>query len=390
MKNFFLRLFAFFTQQKDPAIPSHSGVDGTPVPQPSDWVRGKETGIVENIRNTTGSWIAYLSPGKWQRDMISLFETDGCMSFTVIDSVQAQMNFMLKFGLISDANVAWLKSTGYLDANGLMNISPRFTAVMSHPAGRFAGNSYQNVWGSARNDGLVPETVWPSSYAGLGLAPNPAVSGETPDNWDRYYATPPAAVIATGQEFRKRFTIQYEWVNQSGRALADSVLSAALQLAPLHLTSAVCMPWNTTAVIEGCGISTEHATLLTQIDGAGIRHIRDHYEPFDKLFAADYALPYAVRGVVSEVIVPAAPVHFTHQFTTPYKLGDTAIEIELMQNVLKLEGCMPLTVASTGYFGPITATANGKFQAKFGISPTAPNNIGPKTLALYTQALSPK
>ena len=124
---------------------------------------------------------------------------------------------------------------------------------------------------------------------------------------------------------------------------------------------------------------------MTFIDAVK-RYIRDHYDPFDKFFATTYAIPYAVRGVFSEVIVPKVPVHFSHTFATQYKLGDTAVEIELMQNILKLEGFMALTVQSTGYFGPITAAANGQFQTKFGIVPNAPGNIGPKTLSLYNQA----
>lgn len=375
---------AFAKKPLPPDVPYNSGVS-VPKPQPSDWVRGKETGIVESIRNTAGDWRPFLSPGKWQRDMISLFETDACMSFTVTDCIQAQLNFMIKYGLVSDANIAWLKANNYFDANGFVNLSPRFTAVMSKTT--MDGNTYQNVWGSARNDGLVPESMWPSTFSAIGLVPNPAVSGQTKNNWSLYYATPSDAAIALGLEFKKRFTVQYEWANQSGTVIADSLLMDALKLAPLHIATAVCMPWNTSEVIQGCGIATSHATLLAYVTGI-CRYIRDHYEPFDKLFAKNYAIPYAVRGVISEVIVPAVPVHFSHTFSTSYKLGDTAVEIELMQNILKLEGCMPLTVQSTGYFGPITAEANGKFQAKFGIAPTAPGNIGPQTLKLYNQVLS--
>lgn len=375
-----------YPEPTNPSVPQKSGVEGVPTPQPSDWVRGQETGIRDSVRNVSGDWRPYLSPGKWQRDIPggTLFETEACMSFTPIDSLEAQFNFMLAFDLISDNNAAWLISKGYLDTDGKMNISPRFTAKMSGTS--MNGNNYQAVWGSVRNDGVVPESVWPAHFELLKAAPS--VSGQTQENWDTYYAQVWDTAVALGKEFKSRFTVQYEWVNQTGHVVSETLFKDALKLAPLHITSAVCMPWNTTSVIQGCGIGTAHATLMTFIDGNGVRHIRDHYQPFDKLFAPNYAIPFATRGVVFEVITPNVPDHFTHVFTTPYRLGDTAVEIELIQNLLKIKGCFPLTVASSGYYGSITATAVEKFQKQSGISPTAPNNIGLRTLAAINTAVA--
>lgn len=361
------------------AMPVNYGVDGVPTIRPTDWIRGKESGIVENVRNIYGDWTGWAPPGEWQRDMRTLFESEACMGFSELDSLESQIAFMIKMNTISDDNIKWLRDNGYVDANGKVNFSDRFTAKMSGTTK--SGNNFQNVWGSARSDGLVPESAWPFPFDELKMAP--AVSGETQENWDIYYAEIPQSVKDLGQEFRKRFTIQYEWVNTS----TDESMQSALKMAPLHIATAVCMPWNTTSIIPGCGPGWAHATTLLKIDDT-CRYILDHYLPFLKRFAKDYVITYAVRGVIVEKVEPTAPARFSHVFTKSFKLGDTDPELILVQNILKIGGYFPLTVNSTGYYGSITAGAVKKLQDAYGIAPDAPNNIGPRTIALLNSIVA--
>lgn len=71
-------------------------------------------------------------------------------------------------------------------------------------------------------------------------------------------------------------------------------------------------------------------------------------------------------------------------FANNLVFGETSIDIARAQNRLKVEGVFPAGQASTGYYGPITASAVLAFRAKRGISSeTDPlgHNIGPLTRA---------
>lgn len=353
----------------------NDGVNGIPKPLPTDWIRGKESGIVENVRNTSGDWRRFTPPGETQQDMRTYFDSEACMSFAELDDIETQIAFLIAVNGISDANIQWLKDNGYI-VNGVINFSDRFTAKMSGTTRQ--GNFYQSVWGSARNDGLVPESAWPFPFADL------TSGGETDANWAVYYAEIPQSVKDLALEFKKRFTVMYEWVNETGVAIDDSILQTALKMSPLQIATLVCMPWFTTEIIPGCGPGAQHSTLLLAIDDT-CRYILDHYVPFLKRLAKDYVVSYAVRGVIIEAVDPKTPPKFHHTFAKQFHYGDTDPEIILIQNIMKIGGYFPLTVTSSGYFGDITAASVKKLQDAYGILPDSPHDIGPRTLALLNQ-----
>jgi hypothetical protein len=68
------------------------------------------------------------------------------------------------------------------------------------------------------------------------------------------------------------------------------------------------------------------------------------------------------------------------KFTKQMKFGDRNTEVKKLQDTLKALGLFP-QVPSTGFYGGITAAAVEKFQINSLISPTARNNVGPKTLS---------
>lgn len=76
---------------------------------------------------------------------------------------------------------------------------------------------------------------------------------------------------------------------------------------------------------------------------------------------------------------PDLPASFTHHFATPMQLGDSNAEVLALQHALSVTG--DFTIDPTGFYGTITAGAVYKFQLRNGISPTARNNVGPKTMA---------
>jgi hypothetical protein len=366
MQNFFTWLLSF-VKTTPPPMPVNFGVISSE-PTGSDWIRGQESGIRENVVNVASDWRGFYPPEESQLlkantpqyGTQTYLETDACMSFAGPQTIEAQLNFAIQYGTVSAEGIAWLKANGYINAAGKVEISKRFTAKMSGTT--INGNTYQAVWASMRNDGLVPESEWPMPAAEMAAL---VISGKQfthDDVWNLYYAEIPQALKDKALEFKKHFTIAYEWVKYPGYG-SNASLVPAMQLAPLHIATAVCPGWNTDAVIQACGPGGAHATMLTFVDKL-VYWVFDHYVPFVKKFAKSYDITSAFRGVITEVLSPTVPATFKHTFTSPYELGDTNTELILLQNFLKLGGYFPLTVMSSGYYGNVTAVAVLKYQLK--------------------------
>jgi hypothetical protein len=77
----------------------------------------------------------------------------------------------------------------------------------------------------------------------------------------------------------------------------------------------------------------------------------------------------------------------TYDFTTDLTIGSTGAQVSQLQQFLIDKGYLTAVSAPTGYFGALTQTALGKFQAANGISPTA-GYFGPKTRAFINSMSS--
>jgi hypothetical protein len=192
---------------------------------------------------------------------------------------------------------------------------------------------------------------------------------------------------AKGLEFLKWFTIQYQWVAYPAAPATPDSLKQDLLVAPLQIATAVCAGWNTDDPIKACGPGTQHATEMTCVEGS-VYDILDHYNPFQKQFAIDYNITYAMQGLA--VITNGAPVHyppppnFNHKFTTQMDIGASGPEVVALQDALKTDGEFPLTVQSTGYFGTVTQKAVGAFQTRYGVVYVGQpgfGRVGPLTMA---------
>ena len=76
------------------------------------------------------------------------------------------------------------------------------------------------------------------------------------------------------------------------------------------------------------------------------------------------------------------PYEFTYRWNRNLTLGETSEDVKFAQIAFMILGYLkPITPDELGIFGPKTAKANMLFQAASKITPTAPNNIGPKTRA---------
>ena len=100
-------------------------------------------------------WTPFLPKGEKQHGLY--FDTMACVTFSALNIIEIQLNFMVANSLMSEESVKFFSDEGYL-LNGQFNFSDRFTAKMSGTTKD--GNYLQKVWDSIRNHGLLSEKDW--------------------------------------------------------------------------------------------------------------------------------------------------------------------------------------------------------------------------------------
>lgn len=324
----------------------NTGVRITP-PNDTDLHVGGNDFSLPSILNSAADWREFECDGEWQKDMAIDFESEACMSFAAENAVSTYLNWLLSTGQLPATHVQFLEDNGYIGSDGKVSCSGRFTAKMSGTTQD--GNDFQSPWKSMQTDGLVPDSVWPMPAAELNADPGKA--------WEIYYAQPTPEVIALGKAFITFFEIDWRWLVSNGNGASALSFKTWLTVAPVHIATVVCDPWNTAAPINGCGCGAAHGTLLTRVEPGVVNNILDHYAPFDKQLAAGYCLSYAAQGVVRVKALPeAAPVAqvaqqaltqaqealATLQSTpSPYHAGILSIVAQLLKEVVAMVGIAP-------------------------------------------------
>lgn len=249
-------------------------------PRVTDFIAGVASGIVSEIRNPNGNWEQYLPEDEAQIGVY--FDTMACVTFSALNDIETQCNFLFKTGRIPDEKIRALAELGVLK-DGKFNFSDRFTAKMSGTTRQ--GNYLVKVWDSIRNDGLLPESDWPY----------PRDQRDPVFDWDEYYKEIPQELKDKAKKILDLLEFKYEWLIPSG-GLLEKQVAEWLKMSPLQIATAVCPPWNTTEVIKGCSLGVGHATLMYKLM-EGAYGIFDHYSPFRKRFAFDYPIPNIFRGM---------------------------------------------------------------------------------------------
>jgi len=333
----------------------------------SDWRAGGESGITFKEIQSDGQWDRFLPTGERQRN--ASFDFFACVSFSALNVIEMLMNRMMSYQQFNQENLLWLRDNGYFDENGKFNLSDRFTAKMSGTT--HAGNYLTAVGDSIRNHGVVPEKDWPTT--------------EALTEWDLYYSEIPQEIKCKALEFRKRFEAKYEWVLIGTPSMA--LLKSHLKQSPLQLATATCSPWNTDEIIAGCGIATNHGTVLYGYTKDYWKDF-DSYNPWCKKFANDYGIAWALKYVIGER-EPVLPkeTKFEYTFINKIRFGERSEDVVALQTLLKIDGVFPKAVDCTGYYGSITQKAVLDFCKKYKVASTSELDYvngrwcGTKTLA---------
>ena len=77
---------------------------------------------------------------------------------------------------------------------------------------------------------------------------------------------------------------------------------------------------------------------------------------------------YAISALMLFSVVTGNVAHAQSPLTTDVKMGAQSEKVMMLQDFLRAEG--HFTLASTGYFGPITTAALKSYQTQNGLTPT--------------------
>lgn len=158
----------------------------------------------------------YLPKGETQRGREDF---QSCASISPVNQLEAQFTWLFRNNKLSAENKAWLEEKEYLNADGKITFSDRYIAVLSGTTRQ--GNSLRAPLEAIRKNGLIPKRMLPA-HSEMSFDDYHKVSDITP------------AMKDLGQEFRNRFTINYEQVHIShfAEALKDDMLGVGAHAWP--------------------------------------------------------------------------------------------------------------------------------------------------------------
>lgn len=242
-------------------------------PKPTDFVSGDGNLGTLPARNwvPNNDWTPFVPKG--ERQSGNGFDTNDCTGFGLTNSVECQFKYMRLNGQISVDNLTWLSQNGYLDENGDCNFSDR--ALGSLAGTTQNGNSLNTVAQTARDCGLIPESKWPSVFT----------------NYADYYKLVPQELLTLGQEFKKRFTINYEYVPSSTDP--DNMTGA-----PFYVALVTCSGWTGSDPVPWCNrVGSNHCVVELKQNPYSIF---DSYPQFVKHLGSGYQIPYKYRVYFSQ------------------------------------------------------------------------------------------
>ncbi len=325
------------------------------------------------LNMTANNWLAYKSTDEPQSGVNG--DKDICMTEANNQGLETDLIAQQMQNQIPAEHLEFLKSNGYIDANGKIRFNNRISAILNGTTKE--GNNFGNVIRAVRNYGLFPWSI---------LLDDPGLS------WDNYFDRTQISqpMLDLGKKFLVYFTPFYQWVwtgggeriNDENLALASSIVSA-----PIQIVTPICPTWNS-GTVQACGsITCQHSTLMQKVNGDYSTLVQDHFVPFEKTLAADYPIPYAMQVFCR----PNDLNTFSHNFTVDLRYENSsdpkdeivALQCALFKLGLFYDSLMPtlaqIQSQNTPFFGPITLAAVRAFQGKHSLPETG--FVGPLTRA---------
>lgn len=161
---------------------------------PEDWTFGGfSTPCLASIPE--GERVKYLPQGEVQRGLEDMMD---CATRGPINILETKFNWLYRNNKISPENKEWLEKNGYV-RNGNIEFSDAYIAILSGTTRE--GNSLKAPLQAIENNGLIPKSLLPLTST---------------MTFDEYHNPLRITSVLSflGQEFKKRFPINYEKVNE--------------------------------------------------------------------------------------------------------------------------------------------------------------------------------
>ncbi len=235
-----------------------------------------------------------------------------CVTYANLQAYETYGDWLIATGKMPSKQLKFLQDNGYIDENGKINFSERFSSILNGTTK--TGNSEEAVLNSCLEVGLIPESMLPSDNS---------------LTWDQYYNKKDITqeMYDLGKKFLKLFYMPYEIVlggetvpNDNTRAL----LAKHVQQAPLVIFTPMCPVWGTDDPLMACGkTQVVHATLLLSTDQ--VSTILDHYKPFFKHLEKNYVIPFAFKTFLDPIMDELSQPLHAKPFTLLKKKGESSM-----------------------------------------------------------------
>lgn len=347
-----------------------------------DYVDGAESAVVFESR--TDAWRDYLPTAENQYRLVKRksFDVSACATFSVLNSIEAQINYLVRKGDIPSER---LEQLGLIDGNFRPNFSDRWLAKVSGTT--VNGNSSWRVGDTFRTKGCVGENLW--SW------------GDNVKTWEQYYEDVPSHTFDHAKKILDLVDIKQEWLYFPSVGIngdIDEIIKKHSVHAPIVISSPVCPSWSrfklteqknlvNTCSLEDAG-GTSHATIVFGIDKDGNRLCYDHYEPHVKRLSPDYPIKRMWKLVVTAKTPIVVPNVVEYTFLDDLSFGMRGEHVRQLQLRLIREGFLKVGLA-TGYFGQHTLRAVHAYQTKHKDKILVPVGLRASTgfVGAYTRAI---
>lgn len=262
--------------------------------------------IQYEVRVANGDWSPYFGLFIMEPQKFWIWDTDDCWdASTYKGTIELQCNYLLKNNLFSPAAVAFFTTNGYLDAQGSMRTSERYSEILSGNLDN--GGTAAEAESLFQTYGCIPWTM-------LNYDDNQASKWGTKasfnaDYFNRLAVTP--AMIALGKQFLNYVNIAYQRIGIQYTTPAEEILQAALMQAPLQYGIAINSNpalWNQINVPAPDNNNMSHEVTGYALNANGTKPIIDNYPPFQKNLASNYPLLGVVQGIVTAIPDQPSPI----------------------------------------------------------------------------------
>lgn len=300
---------------------------------------------------------AYLPKGELQAGQEDFQD---CASRSPNNILAPEFTYGYQKKLLNPENLKWLEEKKYPDANGVIDFSDRYVAIRSGTTRQ--GNSLKAPLDAIHNYGLIPKWMLPA---------DPSMT------WEQYHdpAEITQAMKDLGEEFARRFTINYERVYEPD-------FEAVLKTDEIDV-GAFAWPAPVNGVYPRTGNTPNHAFKIFEpkyyafdnyydtVDGDWIKRLAPDYDFVD----------YGYRVFISKETAPS------HIFLKNLGFQMMDEEVKHLQKALVSLG-YSIPHAVTNVFGTETRSALWQFQVKSGIADDG-THFGPRTRYALNTKLNP-